>query len=186
MKPEVAAAALEAGATFVNDVGGKCAPVAATQGAGLVVMHRQGTPQDMQRDPQYGEVVREVLGTLDAQAAAARAAGVQEIFVDPGIGFGKTKAHNLALLHALPRLLERGTPVLVGTSRKSFLGRIVEGAPELSADERLEGSLASASWAMACGAAIIRVHDVAATLAAARLFGAAIDAESGELERSVA
>ena len=105
--------------------------------------------------------------------------GVEEIYIDPGIGFGKSVRHNLELLAALPELVATGVPVLVGTSRKSFLGHLGAGGspggrvgevPALRADDRLEGSLASAVWAMACGAVIVRVHDVAATVQAARLF----------------
>ena len=110
----------------------------------------------------------------------ARAAGVTEVYIDPGIGFGKSVRHNLQLLAALPELVATGVPVLVGTSRKSFIGHLGAGGspdgrvgdiPPLGSDDRLEGSLASAVWAMACGAAVVRVHDVAATVQAARLFG---------------
>jgi dihydropteroate synthase len=178
-KTEVAHAALSAGATLVNDVSSSLAALAAEHGAGFVAMHRKGTPTDMQRDPHYDDVVREVREFLVRQAAIARAAGVGEIYLDPGIGFGKTVRHNLELLAALPELVATGFPVLVGTSRKSFLGHLGAGgsadgrvgdvAP-LGAEDRFEGSLASAVWAMACGAAMLRVHDVAATKQAARLF----------------
>lgn len=173
MKPEVAAAACAAGATLVNDVAGRCAAVAAAAGAGLVVMHMQGEPSTMQLDPHYDDVVAEVFAALDAGARAARAAGASEVYVDPGVGFGKTPAHNLALLAALPELVGRGEPVLVGTSRKSFLGRLIAapGEPPRPTAERLEGSLATAVWAMACGCAAVRVHDVKETAMAARLVG---------------
>jgi dihydropteroate synthase len=172
MKPEVAAAACEAGATLVNDVAGRSVGVAAKAGAGIVVMHLQGEPATMQLDPRYDDVVGEVFSALDAAAGAARAAGIDEVYVDPGIGFGKTAAHNLSLLRALPQLVGRGERVLVGTSRKSFLGRVIadSGSPR-PADERLEGSLATAVWAMACGCAAVRVHDVKETAMAARLVG---------------
>lgn len=173
MKPAVAAAAVAEGATLVNDVAGGLAEVAASTGAGLVVMHRQGTPKDMQAHPRYADVVVEVHAHLARAARAAREVGVQECYVDPGIGFGKTLTHNLALLRALPALVAAGEPVLIGTSRKSFLGRLASpsGSAPLPVEERLAGSLASAVWAMAAGARIVRVHDVAATVQAARLVG---------------
>jgi dihydropteroate synthase len=175
----VARAALAAGATLLNDVSSSLAAVAAEHGAGYVAVHCKGTPADMQRDPRYDDVVGEVGGFLELRAADARAAGVGEVYIDPGIGFGKSVRHNLQLLAALPRLVTTGVPVLVGTSRKSFIGHLgAGGSPDgrvgdispLGADDRLEGSLASAVWAMACGAAFVRVHDVAATVQAARLF----------------
>ena len=174
VKPAVAAAAVAAGATLLNDVAGGLWPVAAELGVGWVAMHMQGTPPTMQHDPRYDDVVAEVHGFLAQRAARARAAGVAEVWVDPGIGFGKTDAHNLALLHHLPELVAGGTPVLVGTSRKGFLGRLApgpEGAPA-PADRRLAGSLATATWALAAGAAMVRVHDVAPTVQAATLVGA--------------
>ncbi len=173
MKPEVAERALAEGATLVNDVGCRCAAVAAAAGAGIVVMHMQGTPATMQDDPRYEDVVGEVAAFLAAAATAARAAGVREVYVDPGIGFGKSACHNLELLAALPELVAAGEPVAVGASRKGFLGRIAAapGAVPLPAGERLEASLALATWAMAAGAAMVRVHDVAATVQAARLVG---------------
>jgi dihydropteroate synthase len=174
----VAHAALEAGATLLNDVSSSLAAVAAEHGAGFVAMHRKGTPADMQNDPYYEDVVVEVREFLEQRTAEARAAGVAELYIDPGIGFGKTVRHNLQLLNALPELVATGVPVLVGTSRKGFIGHLGAGGsangrvgdvPPLDPDDRLEGSLASAVWAMACGAALIRVHDVAATVQAARL-----------------
>jgi dihydropteroate synthase len=171
MKPTVATAACEKGATLVNDVANHSARAAAAAGAGLVVVHMRGTPKQMQDDPRYDDVVAEVFGALDSAAAAARRLGVTEIYVDPGIGFGKTVQHNLELLRSLPELVARGVPVLVGTSRKSFLGRLAAppGGESLPPGDRFEGSLATAVWAMAAGAAIVRVHDVAATVQAARL-----------------
>jgi dihydropteroate synthase len=178
-KASVAHAALSAGATLLNDVSSRLAPVAAEHGAGFVAMHCKGTPADMQRDPHYDDVVREVGEFLDQRAAEARAVGVEELYIDPGIGFGKTVRHNLQLLAALPELVATGVPVLVGTSRKGFIGHLGAGGspnsrvgdvPPLAAGARLEGSLASAVWAMACGAALVRVHDVGATVQAARLF----------------
>jgi dihydropteroate synthase len=173
MKPEVAEAALAEGATLVNDVACRCAEVAAAAGAGIVLMHMRGLPATMQDDPRYDDVVAEVSAFLAAASRAARAAGVREVYIDPGIGFGKTAAHNLALLAALPGLVAAGDPVAVGTSRKGFVGRVSvrPGEATLGADERFEGSLALATWAMAAGAAMVRVHDVAATVQAARLVG---------------
>lgn len=177
-KASVADAALSAGASMLNDVSSSLAPVAAEHGAAFVAMHRKGTPADMQLDPQYDDVVAEVTAYLLRQADQARVLGVEELYIDPGIGFGKTVRHNLQLLAALPELVGTGVPVLVGTSRKSFLGHLGAGGSAdgrvgdvhpLGPGDRLEGSLASAVWAMACGAAFVRVHDVAGTARAARL-----------------
>jgi dihydropteroate synthase len=179
-KASVAHAALAAGATLLNDVSSSLAAVAAEHGAGFVAMHCKGTPADMQFDPRYDDVVGEVRQFLERCVTNARAAGVTEVYIDPGIGFGKSVRHNLQLLAALPELVATGVPVLVGTSRKSFIGHLGAGGspdgrvgevPPLGAHDRLDGSLASAVWAMACGAAVVRVHDVAATVQAARLFG---------------
>jgi dihydropteroate synthase len=167
-KAAVAEAAIEAGATLVNDVSASLWPVAAAARVGWVAMHMQGTPQTMQRQPEYGDVVADVRAFLAGRAAEARAGGVEEVWIDPGIGFGKTAAHNLALLRALPALVAVGEPVLVGTSRKSFLGALTGRA---SPDDRLEASVATAVWATTRGAGMVRVHDVAATLQAARLVG---------------
>jgi dihydropteroate synthase len=167
-KAAVAEAAVGAGATLINDVSASLWPVAAERGVGWVAVHMQGTPETMQRGPRYDDVVAEVAGALAERAATARAAGVGEVWIDPGIGFGKTSAHNLALLRHLHRLAAIGEPVLVGTSRKGFLGQLLGGAP---VDDRLEGSLATAVWAMTQGAAMVRVHDVAPVVQAARLVG---------------
>jgi dihydropteroate synthase len=177
-KASVAHAALAAGATLLNDVSSSLATVAAEHGAGFVAMHCKGTPADMQRDPHYDDVVREVREFLEQRGSQARALGVTEVYIDPGIGFGKSVRHNLQLLASLPELVATGFPVLVGTSRKSFIGHLgAGGSPDgrvgdvapLATDDRLEGSLASAVWSMACGVAMVRVHDVAATVQAARL-----------------
>jgi len=171
-KPAVARAAVAAGATLVNDVSASSAlaEMAAAAGVGWVAMHRRGQPATMQVDPWYTDVVAEVRAFLVERAEAGRAAGVGEVWVDPGIGFGKTAAHNLALLAGLGSLVACGWPVLVGTSRKAFLGPLSGGAPPA---ERLAGSLATAVSAMVQGAAMVRVHDVAATVQAARLVAAA-------------
>jgi dihydropteroate synthase len=173
VKPRVAEAALAAGATIVNDVSASLWEVAAEAGAGWVAMHRQGTPQTMQLAPHYTDVVAEVHGFVLDRAARALDAGVAEVWVDPGFGFGKTVTHNLSLLRHLPDLVAAGLPVLVGVSRKSFVGAIAPN-PDGTApppDERLAGSLALATWAMAVGCAMVRVHDVAATVQAATLVG---------------
>lgn len=167
-KASVAHAAIEAGATLVNDVSASLKQVAAEAGVGWVAMHMQGVPGSMQESPAYEDVVTEVRSFLVARAEEATALGVDEVWVDPGIGFGKRPRHNLLLLAQLRSLVAAGYPVLVGTSRKSFLGALAGGAPP---DDRLEGSLATAVWAMAQGAAMVRAHDVAATMAAARLVG---------------
>jgi dihydropteroate synthase len=132
----------------------------------------------MQRAPHYDDVVREVRDLLVARAEAALAAGVPEVWIDPGIGFGKTAAHNLALLARLDELVATGHPVLVGTSRKGFLGVLLGRSDGVEVpvpvDDRLEGSLATATWAMACGARMVRVHDVRATVHAAQVIGGQI------------
>ena len=161
-KAEVAEAAVAAGATLVNDVSASLGEVAAAAGAGWVAMHMQGEPRTMQDEPTYDDVVAEVRAFLVERAGSA--AG--EVWIDPGIGFGKTVAHNLSLLRHLDELVATGYPVLVGTSRKGFLGALTGGAP---AGDRLEASVATAAWAMAHGAAMVRVHDVAPTVAAAEL-----------------
>src|SRR4051794_5600791 len=174
-KPGVAAAAIEAGATIVNDVSAsiELADIVAQAGAkvGWIGMHMQGEPPTMQDEPHYDDVVAEVSAFLVERAGKAAAAGVDlsQIWIDPGIGFGKTIDHNLSLLRHLRSLVGTGWPVVVGVSRKGFVGRLSGGAP---ADDRLEGSLALASWAAAEGAAIVRVHDVAPTVQALRLVGA--------------
>ncbi|MGH9190507.1 MAG: dihydropteroate synthase [Acidimicrobiales bacterium] len=167
-KAVVAEAAIGAGATLVNDVSASLSEVAADAGVGWVAMHMQGTPATMQRGPHYDDVVGEVGEFLAARAARARAQGVTEVWVDPGIGFGKTAAHSLALLRHLDLLVGRGFPVLVGTSRKSLLSRLEPGV-ELGVEDRAEASLATATWAMSRGAAMVRVHDVSAAVQAARL-----------------
>ncbi len=172
-KELVATRAVEAGATLVNDVSATLWPVAAEHGVGWVAMHRQGSPADMQVAPSYGDVVAEVEAYLVGRASAAADAGVGEIWIDPGIGFGKTVGHNLELLAATGRLAAHGYPLLVATSRKSFLGVLGgrDGRPARVGD-RLAGSLATATWAMAEGASMVRVHDVEESVEAAVLVGA--------------
>jgi dihydropteroate synthase len=158
---------------MVNDVSASLHEVAADLGVAWVAMHMQGDPQTMQAAPRYDDVVAEVRDHLVARAEAARAAGVEEVWIDPGIGFGKDVGHNLDLLAHLDVLVGTGWPVVVGTSRKSSLGRLLA-ASDGTADapppeDRLEASLATATWAMAHGAGMIRAHDVRATVQAARV-----------------
>jgi dihydropteroate synthase len=162
-KAAVAAAALEAGAAIVNDVTAlrgdpEMAALCADRGAGVVLMHMAGEPRTMQANPEYGDVVAEVRDFLAARLDAAVAAGIDEsmIWLDPGIGFGKTDRHNFELLRGLGELAALGRPLVVGTSRKSFIGR----ADGSAADERLGGTVATSILAAAAGAAVLRVHDV--------------------------
>lgn len=175
-KAAVAAAAIDAGATIVNDITASLHPVAAGRGVGWVAMHMQGRPQTMQTHPCYHDVVAEVADFLVQRAVTARADGVAEVWVDPGIGFGKTPLHNWTLLASLDRLVATGWPVAVGTSRKSFLGSTMARADSTPSpapvDDRLEGSVATATHAAVSGAAVVRVHDVAATVAALRTVAA--------------
>jgi dihydropteroate synthase len=181
VKAEVATAALAAGASMVNDISASLFEVAAGVGAGWVGMHMQGQPRTMQQSPRYGDVVAEVRAFLLERAARARRAGVGEVWIDPGIGFGKTAAHNLSLLRHLGELVRAAADagcagVLVGTSRKGFLGALAadpgSGAPAPVAD-RSEGSLATEAAALVAGVGMVRVHDVAATVQMARLYGPA-------------
>jgi dihydropteroate synthase len=162
-KPEVAEECLRLGARIVNDITGLRDPemmlVAARYNASAVIMHMRGTPKTMQSDPVYEDVIAEVKQFLVERVAAAKAAGVRDIAIDPGIGFGKTAAHNFEILRRLDEFKSVGCPVLVGPSRKSFLGTL-KGRRE--AGERLEGTLAAVVIAALKGASVVRVHDVAA------------------------
>jgi dihydropteroate synthase len=162
-KAPVAAAALEAGAEIVNDVTAlrgdpEMATLCAERGATVVLMHMLGEPRTMQDDPRYDDVITEVKGFLAERLEMALAAGIDEerVWLDPGIGFGKTGAHNMELLRRLGELRELGRPLVVGTSRKSFIGKL-DGSP---ADQRLGGTIASSVLAAAEGADVLRVHDV--------------------------
>jgi dihydropteroate synthase len=172
-KEEVAEAAVQAGASLINDVSASLWPVAARTGAGWVAMHRQGNPTTMQTDPHYDDVVADVTRMLVDRAGQARAGGVGDVWIDPGIGFGKTVDHNVRLLASLEDLVDTGYPVMVGTSRKTFLGHLAAPAPgqSLAVDERLAGSLATATWALSQGVRMVRAHDVAPTVQAAVLVG---------------
>ena len=167
-KREVAEAAVAAGATLVNDVSASLHDVAAAAGVGWVAMHMQGDPRTMQADPHYDDVVADVRAFLVERAERARDAGVAEVWIDPGIGFGKTVEHNLALLRHLDALVATGHPVVVGTSRKRFIGALT-GVDDPG--DRLEGSLATAVWAMHAGVGMVRVHDVRPHVQAARIVG---------------
>lgn len=163
-KAAVAEVALNAGATIVNDVTAlrqdpEIGALCGERGAGLVLMHMQGDPRTMQENPVYDDVVDDVKAFLAERLAVAVAAGVAEerVWLDPGIGFGKTLDHNLELLRRLGELRELGRPLVVGTSRKSFIGK-VDGS---EVDDRLGGTIASSVLAAAEGADVIRVHDVA-------------------------
>lgn len=176
-KASVARACIVAGATFVNDVSAlradpEMAALVAESGVGCCLMHMRGEPRTMQADPRYGDVVDDVRAFLEERMAYAVARGVSEerIMLDPGIGFGKTLAHNLALLHRLDELASLGRPLVVGTSRKSFIGRILADAAgrtePVAAAERLPGTIATNVLAYERGASVFRVHDVAPVRAA--------------------
>ena len=164
-KPRVMAAAVAAGACIVNDVYALRAPGARSWAAvsevGVCLMHMQGEPRTMQDNPHYADVVTEVCEFLVSQRQACLQAGIARdaIVLDPGVGFGKGLAHNLSLLRGLPRIADLGAPMLVGVSRKSFIGHILGRA----VDERLYGGLGLAALAVIKGARIIRTHDVSAT-----------------------
>jgi len=164
-KPELMREAIAAGASMINDINALATPgaleaVAATSAAACL-MHKQGDPQTMQRDPHYGDVVTEVRGFLAARVEAAQRGGIghDRLVIDPGFGFGKTLEHNLALLRGLMQIVDLGVPVLAGLSRKSMLGRITG----REAEGRVFASVAAALIAVEKGASIVRVHDVAAT-----------------------
>lgn len=176
-KPEVMRAAIAAGADLVNDVRALQEPgaleIVADSDAGVCLMHMQGTPQTMQLDPHYDDVVDEVCAFLAARLAVANAAGIAStrVLLDPGFGFGKRTAHNLALLQALPVLGALGQPLLVGLSRKSVLGQLV-GA---DVDSRIHASIAASVISVMKGANIVRVHDVKATADALKIVAAVQD-----------
>lgn len=161
-KPEVAEACLMAGATMINDITGLASPemrhVMAKYHASAVLMHMQGTPQTMQRTPSYQNVVEEIKAFFQERIMLAKKAGIENIILDPGIGFGKTLEHNLHILKHLDAFLDLGYPLLVGTSRKSFIGQVTN----LPVDQRLEGTIASIVSARHAGATWVRVHDVLA------------------------
>jgi dihydropteroate synthase len=173
-KSAVAEAAIAAGASIVNDVSGgvldrAMLSVVADAGVGYVVNHQRGTPRTMQQETTYDDVVTEVGGHLRARVRAARDAGISgdAILADPGIGFAKNADQNVALLRSLPQLASAaGVPLLVGASRKSFLGSLLGGLP---VDDRDDATLATTVWCLTHGAAMVRVHDVASSARAAQL-----------------
>jgi dihydropteroate synthase len=170
-KSEVAERCIQCGAEMVNDISGlyfdpRMKEIVARHQVPVIVMHIKGTPRDMQKDPQYRDLIGEILSFFRESISRADAAGVpaDKIIIDPGIGFGKSFAHNLDILKGLESFKVLGKPIMVGASRKSFLGKILD----LPVDERLEGSIAAALYAVLRGANIVRVHDVAATVRALR------------------
>jgi len=171
-KAEVASAALDAGADIINDITGLTgdagmASAIAARGAPVVLMHMQGSPETMQARPAYGDVVDDIAACLKRSMQLALDAGVdpEKIAIDPGIGFGKTLLHNLEILARLNEFSALGAPLVLGVSRKSFIGNVLD----LPVEERLEGSLAAAAIGVMKGASIIRAHDVAATVRAVKL-----------------
>ncbi|GJL78130.1 MAG: dihydropteroate synthase [Nitrospinaceae bacterium] len=178
-KPSVAERVLSAGAVIINDITGlqrtpEMAKIIARYQAGVVLMHMQGSPSTMQDSPEYGDLILEVKNYLQKSIALAKNAGIDNIAIDPGIGFGKTRSHNLELIRRLQEFEELGPPVLLGVSRKTFIGGVLD----LPVEERLEGSLAAAIIGVMNGAAIIRTHDVRATGRAVKM-AQAIMKESG-------
>jgi dihydropteroate synthase len=177
-KVAVASAALDRGATIVNDVSAfrfepGLATLVAERAAQCCLMHMLGEPRTMQKDPRYKDVVSEVKSFLEERLAFAVGEGISEerVWLDPGIGFGKTVAHNLELLRRLEEIVAIGRPVVVGTSRKSFLGKLAGGKPE---GERLPGTIATNVIALERGASVFRVHDVAPVVAALTVAAATV------------
>ena len=170
VKAKVAEQALEAGARIINDISAlnfdpEMAKVAARHRAPVILMHMRGDPRTMQNNPVYSDLIGDILDYLRKSVRKARDRGIEQVIIDPGIGFGKTTAHNLRILRELDRFLDLGVPLLVGASRKSFIGDVLG----LPVEERLEGSLAVACWAAVKGAHIIRVHDVRQTARVLRM-----------------
>lgn len=174
-KEDVARAAVAAGAHIINDMSSSLGAVAGELNVGYVAAHMLETPETMQDNPTYDNVVADVLSEVVAAGLAAVQAGAATVWIDPGIGFGKTVEHNLSLLAHIDQFVATGLPVLVGVSRKGFIGRLhtasdtgvplTEAAPT-GTEDRLEASVAMAAWSVALGADVVRVHDVAATVAA--------------------
>ena len=176
-KPGVAKVAIAEGAAIINDITGLTDPLmvelAATHNIPVVIMHMKGKPGTMQKSPTYRDVVSEIKSFFKKRIAACKKAGIKKIILDPGIGFGKTVKHNLAIINRLEQFSSLGYPVMVGASRKSFIGAILDNTP----DEREEGTAAVTTLAVMKGASIIRVHNVA------RNFQAMVVAESIKDER---
>ncbi len=167
----VARAAVAAGATVINDISASLGLVAAELGVGWIAMHMQGEPGSMQHNPSYGDVVSEVKDYLLDRARQARDGGAGDVWIDPGFGFGKTMDHNLQLLAGIDRFVTGEFPVAIGTSRKSTLGNLLAASDGVDdptpLDDRLEGSVTTATFAMLHGVDLIRVHDVKAARQAA-------------------
>jgi dihydropteroate synthase len=162
-KSDVARAAVEAGACMVNDITAgtgdpAMVPFVARSGVAFVAMHMRGRPATMQEQPTYSDVVLEVTRFLIDRALAAKREGIGQVIIDPGIGFGKTVEHNIRLIREIPVLVSTGYPVLVGPSRKSFIGTVLD----LPVEERLEGTAAAVAACIFAGAHLVRVHDVKA------------------------
>ena len=180
-KPIVAKEVLKAGAKIINDITGlqkspEMADVISMFGAGVVLMHMQGSPVTMQKNPSYKNVVQEVKEFLEKSINISKSAGIlsDQIAIDPGIGFGKNQKHNLEILNKLEMFVELGKPILIGVSRKSFIGNILNLPPE----ERLEGSLAASVIGVTKGVSIVRTHDVKETRNAIKITEAIIKGES--------
>ncbi|MEE9258684.1 MAG: dihydropteroate synthase [Nitrospinaceae bacterium] len=182
-KPQVAERVLGEGVSVINDITGlqkypSMAGIIARHGAGVVMMHIKGTPETMQDDPQYQDLFGEILSYLEKSIHIAGEAGIDpgRMMVDPGIGFGKTPQHCLELVAGLDRFKSLNKPVLLGVSRKSFIGHAMGGAV---AEERLEGSLAAAVIGVLKGASVLRVHDVGPTVRAVQMVQAICNGEAG-------
>jgi len=175
-KPEVADAALRAGAKMINDITGLTNPdmlkVAAKKNTPVIIMHMQGEPKTMQKDPRYKDVIEDIHDFFESRIKDAKKLGLTNLILDPGIGFGKTKEHNLTILKHLNNFKDLGYPILVGPSRKSFLGAITGSTVE----QRLEATIAAVTIARLNGANILRVHDVASCRKAIQLADATINA----------
>ncbi len=173
----VARAAVAAGASIINDVSASLGELAAELGVGWIAMHMKGGPQTMQHNPAYDDVVSEVRDYLLTRAESARSAGVDQIWIDPGFGFGKTLEHNVKILANIDRFVDTGWPVAVGLSRKGMLGQLLarsDGADaSVPVDDRLVGSVTTATYAMLAGVDLIRVHDVKAAKQAATVVAGA-------------
>jgi len=177
-KARVAAAALDLGASIVNDISGAAFDpdmpgLVAQRHCPVVIMHIKGTPRTMQQSPKYEDLMGEIKDYLSQRIAVLTAAGVDErlIIVDPGFGFGKTVDQNLEIIRRLPELLELGRPILIGTSRKSTIGKVLG---DLPVEERMEGTAATVALSIANGASIVRVHDVKAMLRVCRMADAIV------------
>ncbi len=177
-KPQVAMSALDAGAVIVNDISGMAfddalAKLAREMGASVVLMHMKGEPRTMQNNPAYDNLWQEVIDYLQQRIEHVRSSGLKQIIIDPGIGFGKRPEHNLKILKNLSNLKSLGYPILAGTSRKSFIGKLLD----LQIENRLEGSLAAAVVSVMNGASIVRVHDVKETKRAVAIADAIMRSE---------